>query len=320
MARPLRIEYPGAWYHVMNRGAGQREVFKTERQREYFLGLLNDTTNRFQAEWHAYCLMGNHYHLLIRTPQGNLQRIMRHVDGLYTQFFNRTEDRDGPLFRGRYRAVLVDADTHWLELSRYIHRNPLEAGLTNDLKDYRWSSYQVYAGLKTRPPWLITEYVLKAIGERDQNSRYRTFVTGDTDKELRSFYEQTRMSPILGDERFRAQALAGKERNINHPDLRVAKPLPSLEKIVAVTCRRLKVSDEEIWKSRRGRAAGSPARVVAMYLCQRIGGMTLPEIATAFALDSYAGAGAVIRKLKRRLQSDLELDREVKLMILDLTP
>ena len=130
MARPLRIEYPGAWYHVMNRRGRRRFIFNTDDQRHYFLALLGEVYTRYQAEMHAYCLMDNHYHLLIRTPEANLQRVMRHVNGLYTQYFNRTESKDGALFRGRYKAILVDADTHWLELSRYIHRNPLEAQIT----------------------------------------------------------------------------------------------------------------------------------------------------------------------------------------------
>ena len=121
MARPLRIGYPGAWYHVMNRGAGRRYIFKNNTHRHYFLSLLEDTQDRFHAEWHAYCLMGNHYHLLLRTPDANLQRIMRHLNGLYTQFFNRSERKDGPLFRGRYKAFLVDTQSYWLPLSRYIH-------------------------------------------------------------------------------------------------------------------------------------------------------------------------------------------------------
>ena len=160
MSRPLRIEFEGAWYHVMNRGAARCWVFNTDEQREYFLSLLADVHSRFGAEVHAYCLMGNHYHLLLRTPRGNLQRIMRHINGVYTQFFNRSEGRDGPLFRGRYKAVLVDAGAYWVELSRYIHRNSVEAGLVDALEDYPWSSYPAYVGLVGTPDWLMTSEVL----------------------------------------------------------------------------------------------------------------------------------------------------------------
>ena len=129
MARPLRIEFKGAWYHVMNRGAGRCRIFENDAQRHYFLSLLEVTCERFNAEWHAYCLMTNHYHLMLRTPQGNLQRIMRHINGVYTQYYNRESRRDGPLFRGRYKAILVDAEAYWTHLSRYIHRNPVDASV-----------------------------------------------------------------------------------------------------------------------------------------------------------------------------------------------
>ena len=171
MARPLRIEYPGAWYHVMNRGAGRKLIFKTDAQRSYFLALLADAHARFHAEIHAYCLMGNHYHLLVRTPEGNLQRIMRHINGVYTQYFNRVEKKDGALFRGRYKAILVDAEAYWLELSRYIHRNPLEAHIPRRLDDYRWSSYPAYVGKVKPPAWLDTGYE-KRKGVKSCNIRF----------------------------------------------------------------------------------------------------------------------------------------------------
>ena len=180
MSRPLRIEYEGAWYHVMNRGAARRLVFKTDSQRRYLLSLLEDTAHRFNADWHAYCLMGNHYHLMLHTPEGKLQRIMQYVNGQYTQHFNRSERRDGALFRGRYRAVLVDAEAYWLELSRYIHRNPLKAGLVEDLAAYPWSSYRAYCGLEKAPAWLTTDFVLNAIGQRNRHERYAAFVAGET--------------------------------------------------------------------------------------------------------------------------------------------
>ena len=112
MARPLRIEFEGAWYHVMNRGAGRHWIFKSDGHKQYFLSLLETVTQRFNVEVHAYCLMDNHYHLMIHTPEGNLQRVMRHINGVYTQYFNRSESRDGPLFRGRYKSILVDAKAY----------------------------------------------------------------------------------------------------------------------------------------------------------------------------------------------------------------
>ena len=320
MSRPLRIEYEGAWYHVMNRGGLRRRVFKTDDQRHYFLSLLDETGKRYNADWHAYCLMGNHYHLLLHTPEGNLQRIMRYVNGLYTQYFNRGERRDGALFRGRYQAVLVDAEAYWLELSRYIHRNPLKAGLVDDLASYPWSSYRAYAGLEKAPEWLTTDFILKAIGQRSRHRRYAAFMAGETAKALEGFYSKAKLSPILGDKEFRAQVLEGRTRDIDIPELKSARTLPSLEEIAATTAERFGVDQEEIWTSRRGRAVVSPARGVAMYVCQQVGDMRLAEIAEAFGLASYASAGSTIRQIKGRMEKDKALARRIKYILRDLTP
>jgi REP element-mobilizing transposase RayT len=125
MARPLRIEYPGAYYHVMNRGQSRRSIFIEDQGRQTFLDLLADMTRLWKVKIHAYCLMDNHYHLLLSTPMGVLSRPMRHLDGIYTQKFNRVHHRDGPLFRGRYKAILIDVEEYFLSVVRSIHKNPL---------------------------------------------------------------------------------------------------------------------------------------------------------------------------------------------------
>jgi len=320
MARPLRIEYAGAWYHVMNRGTGRKQVFKTDEQRQYFLSLLSQTSDRFLAEWHAYCLMGNHYHLLLRTPEGNLQRIMRHLNGVYTQYFNRSERRDGALFRGRYKAILVDADAYWLPLSRYIHRNPLEAGMVKRLESYRWSSYRAYIGKETAPPWLTTQYTLKAIGGRNLHARYKAYVAGDTEPALQEYYQAKRSSPILGNEAFKKQVLAGKAPNIDIPDLKEAIPRLDFDEIISATIHYYDVAEESIWQSTRGRGVKSPARSVAMYLCQYIGDKRLSEIAEYFELSSYASAGSTVRMIRNRIIDDKQLEKDINCILLDLTP
>ncbi len=320
MARPLRIEYPGAWYHVMNRGSGRRWIFRSEAQRHYFLALLAETAERFNAEWHAYCLMGNHYHLMVRTPEGNLRRIMRYLNGLYTQHFNRAERKDGALFRGRYKAILVDAEAYWLELSRYIHRNPLAAGIVEALGEYPWSSYRAYAGLEKTPDWLTTGFILHAIGQRRRRRRYAEFVARDTSQELEAFYGGSKLSPVLGDDQFRARVLKGQASNIDLQDLKRARTLPTLAKIVAVTARHFGVDESVVWESRRGLGVVSPARSVAMYLCQRAGAMGLAEIAEVFDLASYASAGSTIRHIKGRMATDKALAKQINYILLDLTP
>ena len=125
MSRPLRIQYEGAWYHVMNRGSNRQLIFTRDEHRLIFLQLLEEIVVKYKLEIHAFCLMGNHYHLLVNTPFANLSRVMRHLNGVYTQKFNLLEQRDGPLFRGRYKAILVENEDYLLQVSRYIHLNPV---------------------------------------------------------------------------------------------------------------------------------------------------------------------------------------------------
>ena len=141
MGRPLRIEYSGAWYHVTSRGNERKDVFKSRADREKFLSYLESASVRYGAVIHAFCLMSNHYHLLLETPSGNLSQIMRHINGAYTNYFNAKRKRAGHLFQGRYKAILVEADQYAKELSRYLHPNPVRAGMVDRPEAWEWSSY-----------------------------------------------------------------------------------------------------------------------------------------------------------------------------------
>ncbi|MCG6869221.1 MAG: transposase [Gammaproteobacteria bacterium] len=319
MVRPLRIEFDGAWYHVMNRGLGRRGAFSSDVQRTYFLSLLADTAERFNAEWHAYCLMTNHYHLLLRTPEGNLSRIMRHLNGVYTQYVNRGQGRDGPLFRGRYKAILVDADAYWLELSRYLHRNPLEAGTVRKLTDFRWSSFRSNVGEDPSPKWLTTAFILDAVGKRNRCARYAAFVAGDPGGTSLDYLGRAKRSPILGDDAFRDHVLRGPRPDIDRPQLRKARIVPTLEQVVTATALRFGVEEDAIRRKTRGRGSRGPARGVAMYLCQRVADMRLADIARHFGLAGYASAGSSIRSLKRALEEDADLEKRVERLTQDLT-
>lgn len=178
MARPLRIEYTGAFYHVTSRGNEQKDVFKSQKDREKFLEYLTSATKRYGAIIHAYCLMSNHYHLLLETPEGNLAQIMRHINGAYTTYFNVKRKRAGHLFQGRYKEILVEADEYATELSRYIHLNPVRAGMAARPEEYQWSSYGSYIGPNKMTEWLKTEFILGyfSVNAADANNKYRQFV------------------------------------------------------------------------------------------------------------------------------------------------
>ena len=156
---------PGALYHVMNRGTARQPTFTDDRDCQAFLDTVAEAFRLWEIEVFAYSLMGNHYHLCLRTPKGNLSRVMRHVDGIYTQRFNRRHGRDGPLFRGRYRAILVDADEYLAAVVRYIHLNAVKAGMATMPEDYRWESHRYYYPGKGAPNWLNTGEVLEQIGK-----------------------------------------------------------------------------------------------------------------------------------------------------------
>ncbi len=159
MARPLRIEYPGAVYHVTSRGDRQEPIFQDDVDRQRLLEILDCALTRLDAEALAYCFMGNHYHLVVRTRQPNLSRVMRHVNGEYTRAFNRRHALTGHLFQGRFHSVVVDTDAYLMQVCRYVDLNPVRAGLISAASDWRWSSYRAHVGMANRPVWLATDFL-----------------------------------------------------------------------------------------------------------------------------------------------------------------
>ncbi|MCW8963532.1 MAG: transposase [Gammaproteobacteria bacterium] len=202
MTRPLRIEYAGALYHVTSRGDRQEAVFLDDRDRAGFLAILGQVQTDYNWYIHAYCLMDNHYHLLIETPDGNLSRGMRQLNGRYTQTSNRTHRRVGHVFQGRYKAILVQKETYLLELARYIVLNPVRASMVRTAKDWPWSSYRQTAGYRQAAPWLTTEWLLAAFGKRltHAQKKYRQFVAEG--KNQPSPWEHLRNQVFLGTEAY----------------------------------------------------------------------------------------------------------------------
>src|SRR5712692_7942277 len=158
MSRPLRLEHPGAVWHITSRGNDRQRIFSDDVDRECFVSLLGRTVDLFRWRLHAFVLMGNHYHLVLETPELTLSRGMRQLNGLYAQAFNRRHKRAGHLYQGRFKAILVEKDSHLLELVRYVVLNPVRAGLATSAKDWPWSSYRGTAGLARAPEWLQTAW------------------------------------------------------------------------------------------------------------------------------------------------------------------
>lgn len=178
MARPLRLEFPGAVYHVTSRGNARQDIVADDRDRSQFLALLAHVVDRYGWLCHAYCLMDNHYHLLIETPQPTLSLGMRQLNGRYTQAYNRRHARVGHLFQGRFTAILVEKDAYLLELCRYVVLNPVRAKLVSHPRQWAWSSYRATVGETQAPAWLTTDWMLRQFGPRvgPAQERYRSFV------------------------------------------------------------------------------------------------------------------------------------------------
>lgn len=218
MARPLRIQYAGAVYHVTSRGNEKKPVFKDDADRQNFLNTLQHVNKRYNWICHGYCLMTNHYHLLIETPDGNLSLGMRQLNGVYTQLFNKRHGRSGHLFQGRYSAIVIQKDSHLLEVCRYVVLNPVRAKMVEMLEQYAWSSYQATAG-KTKPhPCLTVEWVLgqfsRLRGKAEQE--YRKFVSQGIGKSL---WHEVRGQAILGEESFGDALVDYLEKQRNVPEI-----------------------------------------------------------------------------------------------------
>ena len=311
MSRPLRIQYPGAVYHIMNRGRARQLTFVDDADYRAFLQALAEAHRLWNIEVFAYSLMGNHYHLCLRTPKGNLSRIMRHVDGIYTQRFNRRHRRDGTLFRGRYKAILIDADEYLAAVVRYIHLNAVEVGLVKMPEAYRWASHQYYFKAKGTPGWLDTKEVTQQIGGRQV---FHEFVLSGNEPELSDYYQAKRQSPLLGSGTFldRVRRL-GQQSTREHPryERRVVQTMP--ERVIDEIMVQYRVRREGLFRAIRGRE--NEARKVALYLIKRCCDRTLPEIAEYFGIGSYSTVSWSCRAVAARMNKDKEFKDRVERII-----
>lgn len=281
MARPLRIEYPGAVYHVTARGNARKKIFLNDSDRDGFLATLGWVIGRFGWRCHAYCLMGNHFHLLIETPKPNLSLGMRQLNGVYTQRFNRGHKRVGHLFQGRFKAILVERDSYLLELARYIVLNPVRAKIVSTVKGYPWSSYPATAGLAPAPAWLTLDGILKPLAapRRMARKRYAAFVAQGI----------TQASPWVA---LKGQTLLGDEAFIK-------KMAPHLQKKAAVreVTKRQRLLHRPSLKHLFAGTQTNKARNVAMERAYREYGYTQAEIARTLGLH-YASVSRIIKAVE----------------------
>jgi len=316
MSRPQRIIYEDAYYHVMNRGAGRQKIFNDRVDREIFLQTLGESCHQFCIEVHAYCLMGNHYHLLIKTPQANLSRAMRHINGVYTQRYNRLNKTDGSLFRGRYKAILVDSDAYLLHLSKYIHLNPMSAGMVDNLDQYEWSSYSAYID-KVKPPiWLVREEVYGQLTEREHEAEHyqRFMANADLDKKLIKFYSQQFALPILGDDSF-INSLTLVKPSTETPRHSKVYTRPSISAVILEVALLFGEDVSTLTTVKKGRIKSNIPRKMAIYIARKYGDYRFQELADAFGLQHYGGASYAVYAFAQELQKDQMLEGYVNRVV-----
>lgn len=232
MARPLRLEFAGAIYHLTSRGNARQRVFLSDADRELFLDTLSHVVSRYSWICHAYCLMANHYHLLVETPKGNLSLGMRQLNGIYTQSFNRRHKRVGHLFQGRFKAILVEKESYLLELCRYIVLNPIRVKGNVQTGTWKWSSYRATVGLATVPGFLHTDWVLGQFGKSraQAQKRYREFIKEGMESRP---WEKLKGQIYLGSEEFIEQHSPRNQKLKEIPRAQLSVVKPSLKRIFA---------------------------------------------------------------------------------------
>jgi len=312
MSRPLRIQYPDAWYHVMNRGRRGESVFLDKQDYSMFVELLKEVVDMYKVRVGAYCLIPHHYHILIQTPGGDLARCMRHLNGIYTQRFNRAHHCDGQLFRGRYKSILVDANSYLLELVRYIHRNPLEAGLVKELNKYAWSSHKGFLSNAKKWDWLHRSFILSLFGRerREGINTYKKFILTETPEEINRIFSKSKFPAILGSESFIDKVKEKFFHAKRHDEIPQSRRLaPDAEKIRKAICKAYGIKESSLFSSRRG-VLNEP-RNVAIFLVRHLRGEKLEEIGRQFGISKYSSVSSVIEKMKK----DMSMHRKLRVRV-----
>lgn len=325
MARPLRIQFPGAVYHVTARGNERRAIYRDDTDRRRFLATLAEAVDQFHLLLHAYVLMGNHYHLLVETLEANLSRAMKQINGVYSQSFNRRHDRVGHLFQGRFKALLVERDSYLVELSRYIHLNPVRAGITEDAESYRWSSARAYSGRSQAPPFLTIAEVLGHFDGSPARARraYAEFLAEPLTDSSSPLDGQVGAT-LLGsgdwiaamreriDDCINGGRLSADSRE-QMPALRALRRRPTPSQVIAAVADATQVPDQTI----RRPFTKDRARAIAIYIAYRESGLCQAEIGSVFGVSSF-GVSKSARAIARARSQDCQLDRLLERLVSSL--
>jgi putative transposase len=309
MARSIRIEFPGAFYHVMNRGNSGMDIYRNDRDREKFLEYISKAVERYGIKVHTYCLMTTHYHILIETPHANLSQAIKWINVSYSVYFNRKRRLSGHVFQGRFKSVLVDADEYLKHLSRYIHLNPVRAGMVDHCRDYAWSSYSAFGGYIKSPEWLETDGLMSLFGKDKALSkkRYRDFVESVQNDKIENPSDDVVSGAILGRVDFinwvKKTFLNKDAKDI--PQLKSLKPRPTPDDLIRAVSNEYGCERETIMQKGKKR---NIARDVAIYFCREITGETGVSLGRHFG--GITGSGIAIKH--KQIANQIEADRKLK--------
>jgi REP element-mobilizing transposase RayT len=317
MARPWRIQFPEAVYHVTARGNNRAAIVRDDRDRRDFLELLGAAAHRFNLKIMAFCLMPNHYHLFLRTPEPNLSRAMHWLNATFTIRFNRRHHRVGHLLQGRYKAVLVAADAHWSELSIYIHLNPVRAGLAADPAEYEWSSFRDFIRARSCHDWLKPEHVLASYGGSPaaRRKKYRADLAARNARP-RSYWKD------LQAEMAQAAREAMRELAIIHPsrgnkatvpEYKRASPRPDIPSVLKRVAEAFATDEQLIFASGRN----GPARLASYWHLTRNLGFRPGEVASFFNLTGAAVTMGA-KRFELKLQSDKSIAASARRLMLNV--
>ena len=308
MARQWRIEFPGALYHILSRGNDRRDIFHSDNDRHLFLDLLGDLSERFNIEVYAYVLMGNHYHLLLKTVDANLSSGMQWFGTSFARKFNLNNHTSGHLFQGRFKSIIVENDAYLLRLSCYIHRNPVRAGIVERLADYPWSSYRFYAYKKKPPDWLKTGPILNQLSGEDRTKAYRNKVQQYSDEEG-NLWEDVRHGLIYGGqdfvERIKTRFL-GDQKDAELPQHNRLFRSFDPELLLNKAAKALDFDLEAARNSKKISTGEKDKRDLLIHLLWKTGRMSNQEIGSCFRL-TYSSISKIVSGVNDRIQIEKNL-------------
>ena len=316
MARPLRINYADAYYHVTCRGNDRREIFRNDQDRRAFLERVRRSLEIYGVRLHGYVLMSNHFHLVVQTPKANLSEFMRHLNVSYTGYYNRRHQRVGHLFQGRFKAIVLEADSYLLELSRYVHLNPVRVGAVKRkslreqlgyLRRYRWSSLGGYIKRSQSEPWVAYGEVLGQLG--GSREKYGEFVEQGLSRGYSTPWDELRGQVMLGREGFweqvRSQLPRKRGRSREQPSLRMLEKREPAE-VLRKVAQYFKVSAEEL---RRKRSGYRDQRGLVMEMMHRYSGVSQREIGSYLGGMDYTSVSHERSRIRDRMKEDAKLNR-----------